>query len=210
MRLADVRDLRSLRHEHSTLKQLVADLTLDRHILQEIVRKPRLRSEPAAPPNDRRLALGTTLGRIPGPRVELPAVGDADHLALLAKGANAWNVGRPSKPNLRGARLAQADLSGYDLHDADFSGATLESAVLSRCHAVRTSFANADLTAARLPMASLEGAIFANASIGTAHFGGANLGRADFSRANGIGPVFYGLPLIRCVFCRCSFACRIF
>jgi hypothetical protein len=28
-----------LRHENAKLKQLVADLTLDRHILQEIVRK---------------------------------------------------------------------------------------------------------------------------------------------------------------------------
>jgi putative transposase len=37
--LQDVRELRSLRHENSKLKQLVADLTLDRHILQEIVRK---------------------------------------------------------------------------------------------------------------------------------------------------------------------------
>ena len=35
----EVRELRSLRHENSQLKQLVADLTLDRHILQEIVRK---------------------------------------------------------------------------------------------------------------------------------------------------------------------------
>ena len=33
------RELRSLRHENSKLKQVVADLTLDRHILQEIVRK---------------------------------------------------------------------------------------------------------------------------------------------------------------------------
>ena len=37
--LQEVRELRSLRHENSKLKQLVADLTLDRHILQEIVRK---------------------------------------------------------------------------------------------------------------------------------------------------------------------------
>lgn len=35
----EVRELRSLRHENSKLKQLVADLPLDRHILQEIVRK---------------------------------------------------------------------------------------------------------------------------------------------------------------------------
>jgi putative transposase len=37
--LSEVRELRSLRHENAKLKQLVADLTLDRHILQEIVRK---------------------------------------------------------------------------------------------------------------------------------------------------------------------------
>jgi putative transposase len=33
------REVRSLRDENRKLKQVVADLTLDRHILQEIVRK---------------------------------------------------------------------------------------------------------------------------------------------------------------------------
>jgi putative transposase len=37
--LSELRELRSLRHENSKLKQVVADLTLDRHILQELVRK---------------------------------------------------------------------------------------------------------------------------------------------------------------------------
>jgi putative transposase len=37
--LQELRELRSLRHENSKLKQVVADLTLDRPILQEIVRK---------------------------------------------------------------------------------------------------------------------------------------------------------------------------
>ena len=37
--LQELRELRSLRHENAKLKQVVADLTLDRHILQEIVRK---------------------------------------------------------------------------------------------------------------------------------------------------------------------------
>jgi putative transposase len=41
--VAEDRKLRSLRHENAKLKQLVADLTLDRHILQEIVGK-QLRS----------------------------------------------------------------------------------------------------------------------------------------------------------------------
>jgi hypothetical protein len=35
----ELRELRSLRDENRKLKQVVADLTLDRHILQEMVRK---------------------------------------------------------------------------------------------------------------------------------------------------------------------------
>jgi putative transposase len=37
--LSEVRELRQLREENSKLKRLVADLSLDRHMLQEIVRK---------------------------------------------------------------------------------------------------------------------------------------------------------------------------
>ena len=35
----DVHELRQLREENSKLKRLVADLSLDRHMLQEIVQK---------------------------------------------------------------------------------------------------------------------------------------------------------------------------
>ena len=37
--LSELRELRQLREENSKLKHLVADLSLDRHILQEIVQK---------------------------------------------------------------------------------------------------------------------------------------------------------------------------
>ena len=37
--LSALRELRQLREENTTLKRLVADLSLDRHMLQEIVRK---------------------------------------------------------------------------------------------------------------------------------------------------------------------------
>lgn len=37
--LTELRELRQLREENSKLKRLVADLTLDRHVLQEIVKK---------------------------------------------------------------------------------------------------------------------------------------------------------------------------
>jgi putative transposase len=35
----ELRELRQLREENSKLKRLVADLSLDRHMLQKIVRK---------------------------------------------------------------------------------------------------------------------------------------------------------------------------
>jgi putative transposase len=37
--LSELRELRQLREENEKLKRLVADLSLDRHMLQEIVRK---------------------------------------------------------------------------------------------------------------------------------------------------------------------------
>ena len=37
--LIDLRELRQLRDENARLKRLVADLTLDKHILGEVVRK---------------------------------------------------------------------------------------------------------------------------------------------------------------------------
>ncbi len=39
--LNELRELRQLREENTKLKRLVADLSLDRHMLQEIVRKQR-------------------------------------------------------------------------------------------------------------------------------------------------------------------------
>jgi putative transposase len=39
MGIAELRRLRQLEEENRTLKQLVADLTLDKHMLQEAIRK---------------------------------------------------------------------------------------------------------------------------------------------------------------------------
>ena len=47
--LSELRELRQLREENAKLKCLVADLSLDRHMLQEIVRKKSVR------PRDRRV-----------------------------------------------------------------------------------------------------------------------------------------------------------
>jgi putative transposase len=43
LRLSEVRELRQLREENAKLKRLVADLSLDRHMLQEIVQKKAVR-----------------------------------------------------------------------------------------------------------------------------------------------------------------------
>ncbi len=39
MGVAELRELRQLRHENSKLKRLVADLSLDKHMLQEVLSK---------------------------------------------------------------------------------------------------------------------------------------------------------------------------
>jgi len=42
--LTEIRELRQLRDENARLKRLVADLTLDKHILGEVIRKKVLTS----------------------------------------------------------------------------------------------------------------------------------------------------------------------
>ena len=47
--VSELRELRQLREENTKLKRLVADFSLDRHLLQEIVRKSCKASGPAGP-----------------------------------------------------------------------------------------------------------------------------------------------------------------
>jgi putative transposase len=53
--LTELRELRQLREENAKLKRLVADLTLDRHVLQEIIKK---RSDGRATPGARSVEPG--------------------------------------------------------------------------------------------------------------------------------------------------------
>ena len=55
MGLLEVRELRQLRDENARLKRLVADLTLDRHVLQEVIKK---RSSNAQTPRYRTMDTG--------------------------------------------------------------------------------------------------------------------------------------------------------
>ena len=52
--MTELRQLRQLTEENARLKRVVADLTLDNQILQEVIKK---RSETGAPPRDRPLDL---------------------------------------------------------------------------------------------------------------------------------------------------------
>jgi putative transposase len=49
--VTELRRLRQLEDENARLKHLVADLTLDRHILQEVIKKS-FKAEPAARSGD--------------------------------------------------------------------------------------------------------------------------------------------------------------
>jgi putative transposase len=56
MGVSELRRLKQLEEENRRLKGLVADLTLDKHILQEVLRKkPKARAPAAADPSDHRM-----------------------------------------------------------------------------------------------------------------------------------------------------------
>jgi putative transposase len=56
MGVSELRRLKQLEEENRRLKGLVADLTLDKHILQEVLRKsPKARAPTAADASDHRM-----------------------------------------------------------------------------------------------------------------------------------------------------------
>ena len=92
-----------------------------------------------------------------------------EHVALLGRGAAAWNAWRAEHddevPDLSRAALRGLDLSGFDLSRADLRGADLRG----------TKCANTDLSGARLEGANLfkvvlDGADLAGASLSGAQF----------------------------------------
>jgi uncharacterized protein YjbI with pentapeptide repeats len=91
-----------------------------------------------------------------------------EHVALLERGAAAWNAWRAEHgevPDLSGAALRGLGLGGFDLSRADLRGADLRG----------TKCANTDLSGARL-----EGANFFKAVLDGADLAGASLFGAQF------------------------------
>lgn len=101
--------------------------------------------------------------------------------------------------NLRGARLAHAELmatnlSSANLHNANLANATLVSADLSEARLVQSDLSNADLTeadltctslvGAKLHCAHLDNAILVSAQLNNATLSGTTLAGSDLSGAN--------------------------
>ena len=96
---------------------------------------------------------------------------NAEHVALLGRGAAAWQAWRAehgdetpdlSAAALRGLDLSGFDLSGADLRDADLRGATCRDTNLAGAHLERANLFKAVLDGADLTGAFLHGAQFLN------------------------------------------------
>ena len=93
-----------------------------------------------------------------------------DHVAILRRGAAAWNTWRAAQnvtpdlsgAGLRGLDLTEFDLSNADLRDADLRGTNLSQANLSGAYLERANLFKAVFDGANLAGAFLTGAQFLN------------------------------------------------
>src|SRR5271156_1350172 len=87
---------------------------------------------------------------------------DDDHVAVLGRGAAAWNAWRAESgetPDLSRAALRGLDLSGFDLSQADLRQADLRGTILSQANLSRAYLDGANLFKAMLDGADLAGAV---------------------------------------------------
>ena len=96
---------------------------------------------------------------------------DEAHLAMLKRGAEAWNAWRAAHAHtpvdlahasLRGLDLARANLAGADCREADLRGTILSGAALTDANLAGANFFKSVLDAADLGGANLVGARFLN------------------------------------------------
>jgi len=108
---------------------------------------------------------------------------NSEHLKILKQGVNAWNQWRLENPemipDLEGAGLRGAHLSGADLRWADLFGAELTEVNLRRAN-----LGGAHLRMANLRKADLFGANLRGADLREANLDGADLGEVEFIRAD--------------------------
>src|SRR6516225_9187387 len=85
-----------------------------------------------------------------------------EHVAMLGRGAAAWNEWRAKvdeTPDLSRAGLRGLDLSGFDLSQVDFRGADLRGTNLNGANLSRARLEGANLFKAMLDGADLAGAV---------------------------------------------------
>lgn len=121
-----------------------------------------------------------------------PAAGRARVEAALRAAEVARRVAPRTVPELRGARLAGADLTKLDLSGAILAGADLEGALLcgvalASADLSGANLANADLSDARMARASLCHANLAQARLTRAGMPGADLSHANMTEASLLG-----------------------
>jgi hypothetical protein len=118
---------------------------------------------------------------------------NADDIAQLMKGVDAWNAWRQENPDflpdlsgadLRKANLSQANLTFANLGGADLSGANLRKANLTGANLNPSNRSVALLRGADLTCANLSGAMLNTANLSQANLTFANLSGADLSEAH--------------------------
>jgi len=119
-------------------------------------------------------------------------MGNPQHVAMVLKGADAWNAwreGLDEDPDLSGTAFAEGmDLRGYDLYGVNLGGCSLKGALLSEVALQYAALSGADCSGADLAAADLHGsdlkqASFRDANLSGAVLSGCNLLGTDFSRA---------------------------
>jgi uncharacterized protein YjbI with pentapeptide repeats len=127
-----------------------------------------------------------------------------EHLAILKQGVGRWNEWRDehpdAKPDLAGADLGEANLSGAnlsktDLKTADLHEANLRGANLNKSNLVDANLIVADLTGAQLISADLSGANLLGAQLTWANLFDSILWKADFRQAVLYGALLSGADL---------------
>ena len=113
---------------------------------------------------------------------------DAQYLAILRKGVEAWNEWRDKfpdvQPNLSDANLSKKDLSGANLSGVKLRNANLQGADLSDSDLSGADLRNARLTDANLAGAGLTEANLRGANLKRANLSVATLSRVDLSKAD--------------------------
>jgi uncharacterized protein YjbI with pentapeptide repeats len=121
---------------------------------------------------------------------------NAEHVAILKKGVDAWNAWRKENPDilpdLSAADLSGARLSRADLSEADLSGARLIRADLFQAELSQANLSRADLFQAELSRVSLSGADLNGAGLSRT-----NLKMADLSVAKLKGAHLRGADLFQ-------------